>query len=311
MAGEQDGKYGRYRESFGWEDDLKSNGLTLPGETDGANYKAGSYIHRLMKGITLADSASIKGFTPFITGRNLFIVTKMPKFMEVVTPSTTALFRHLTQFYTKSITGFQDLQLGTTTIDNGIEAAGIDVATSISGATKDITIEYGPEVRGLFIHKYIRAWMSGIIDPLSNVGTYLGAFDLEEGKDLDWDIANHTMEGIQIVMDPTRRKIEGQALIVGMQPKNAPGNYLDTTQGQHDFITPQIQYSCTVYPNLADIDEILASIDILGYIKTARYNTVSMAHTLDKARQDEITGEVAKIKNSFNVTTGRQVVQTS
>lgn len=304
MAGKT---YGKYRDDFSWKGDMsdpKTIGLTMPGEDD-ANYKPGQYIHRLMKGITIADSKSISGFTPFITGRNIFIITKMPRFMEIVAPSETALFRHLTQFYTKSITGFQDMNLGMTTVDNGIEAAGIDIATTVSGDTKDVTIEYGPDTRGLFLNKYVRNWMCGIIDPYTDTGTYLGAFDIDES--LEYDIANHTMEGINIIMDPTKRKIEAQTLMVAMHPKNAPGSMFDATQGQHDFIIPSIQYSCKVYPNLADIDEILKEIDILGYIRTARYNTISMKHVLDE-KKDSLKAEVSRVAGSFDANTGRQTV---
>ena len=308
MAENENSTYGLYgRTKSNWDDDLKTNGMTLTGlgketiNSEPSAYNPGEGMHRLIKGIQLQDSKSKAGFTPFIGGRNLFVVTKMPRFMEIVSPETTALFRHLTQFYTKGLTGFQDLQLGVTTVDSGIEATGMDVATSISGATKDITLEYMPDVRGLFIVKYIETWMSGIIDPLSNVGTYLGAFDLD--SKLRWDEANHTMEGIQIITDVSRRVIEAQALIVGMKPKNAPRSYLDSTQGQNEYVIPQIQYSATVYPNLADIYDVLAEIDILGYIKTARYNTISMAHVLD-ARKDALAKEASRNLNSFDTTGG-------
>lgn len=310
-----DKKYGKYRDDYSWKGDIsdtKQIGLTMPGAPsasgDATQYAPGTYIHRLMKGATMADSKSIMGYTPFITGRSVFIVTKMPRFMEIVAPSETALFRHLTQFYTKSITGFQDLNLGTTTIDNGVEGAGIDIATSMTGDTRDVTIEYGPDTRGLFINKYVRMWMCGIIDPLTDTGTYLDAFDDEKyGSALEWDIANHTMEGIQLILDPTKRKIEAQALITCMHPKNAPGAIFESTNGQHDFVIPSIQYSAKVYPNLVDIDEVLKEIDILGYIRTARYNTISMSHVLDD-KKESLKGEISRIANSFNSTTGRQTI---
>ena len=304
----QENKYGRYPTDFGWKAPLKATSLLLPGENDADNYKPGQYIHRMMKGVTIADSKSIAGFTPFITGRNIFLVTKMPKFLETVMAEETALFKHLTQFYTKGITGFQDLNLNMTTIENGSEAAGWDIATSISGDTRSVTIEYGPEMKGAFISTYVRYWMNGIIDSLSDTGTYLGAFDQDES--LEWDVANHTMEGIQIILDPTRRKIESHVLIVGMHPTNASGQIFETTAGQHDLITPSIQYSAKCYPNLADISEVLAEIDVCGYIRTARFNTISMKHVLDD-RKESVIKEVSRITESFDTDTGRQNVQLS
>lgn len=305
-------EYGIYPKEFTESSEFDMHGLTLPGTANDASdngsvYKPGSYIHRLMKGVTIADSKSFTGFTPFITGRNILIVTKMPRFLEIVLPKQTELLRHLIQFYTKSVTGFQDLSLVTTDIDNGIEAAAIPIPTSVSGATKEINMEFGPEIKGLFISKMLKAWICGMVDTLTHTGTYLGAFDKEDGKNLRWENSNHTMEAIHIVTDPTKRIVESHALIVGMMPKSAPGSMLDSTQGQHDFVHPQVTFTAQVFTDLPAISKALKDIDILGYMRTARYNTVNMSHVIEGSKYFKgIQGEVSRINKSFDANTGLQ-----
>lgn len=218
---------------------------------------AGGFVGKLFKNIISADHKRFVGFTPFVTGRGFFLITRMPQFMQDLLPTETQIFKQLTQFYVKGITGFQDTSLVMTAIETGVENAAIEVATSISGSTKELTFEYGPEIQGQFITKYIRLWSYGIIDPNTHDAHYNGAATVYEQ-------ANHVMEGIYFVTDPSRKIIEGHALVLNMMPKTAPlGGLFDHTWGEHNFFNPSIPYSCQVFENNYTVGQYLLAIDPL------------------------------------------------
>ena len=225
---------------------------------------------KLFKNIVRADKASFKNMTPFITGRGYFVVIYMPEFMKLVFANQTELMQRLTQFYVKGISGFQDLALNTITIENGIEAAGIEIPAGTTGFTKELTFQYGPELKGQFITKYMTNWLNGMSDPNTKEAHYHGAEGLEFGQE------NHTMAGIYFETDPQKKYIEYTALCLNMMPKNAPGSGLkDFNQGDNQFVEPAITYSVQVFENNVSVYQALMAANILGYFatdKTAEIN---------------------------------------
>ena len=230
---------------------------------------ASGFTSKLFKNIVSADHMRFAGFTPFIGGRGFFIVTRMPRYMEIGFVQHSRVFKKLIQFYVKAITGFQDRSLTFTAIENGIEEAGVEVATSISGATKELAFQFGPDPKGLPISKYTKLWMEGIVDPRTHEAHY-------HGVDLPYEQINHTMEGIYFITDPSRKEIQAHAYICNMMPKLGPMSMMDFTQGQHDFYEPNISFSAQVFENNLTIGQFLNEAKVLDLFDTSRSYTFEL-----------------------------------
>lgn len=251
--------------------------LAGPGISNNTNNDSvKGFTSKLFKNIVSADHKRFVGFTPFVTGRGFFLITKMPYFLEQLCESETKIFKQLTQFYVKGISGFVDATLVTTPIETGIENAAVEIVTSISGSTKELVFEYGPEIQGQFITKYLRLWCYGLIDPNTHDAHYHGAKEAD-GKRIKYAQENHIMEGIYFVTDPQRTAIEGWALVLNMIPKIAPLTGLfDHSWGEHNFFNPSIPYTCQVFENNVTVGQYLLAIDPLkSFFKAdSTYDTV-------------------------------------
>lgn len=237
--------------------------LASPGITRSSQNSTQGFTAKLFKNIVSADHKRFVGFTPFVTGRGFFLITKMPKFLEELCETETKIFKQLTQFYVKGVSGFVDATLVTTPVESGIENAAVEIVTSISGSTKELVFEYGPEIQGQFITKYLRLWCYGLIDPNTHDAHYHGAVD-KDGKRIKYAQENHVMEGIYFVTDPQRTIIEGWALVLNMMPKTAPLTGLfDHTWGEHNFFNPSIPYTCQVFENNFTVGQYLLALDPL------------------------------------------------
>ena len=241
--------------------------LASPGITNSSQNTTNGFTAKLFKNIVSADHKRFVGFTPFVTGRGFFLITKMPLFLEELCPTETKIFKQLTQFYVKGVSGFVDATLVTTPVESGIENAAVEIVTSISGSTKELVFEYGPEIQGQFITKYLRLWCYGLIDPNTHDAHYHGAVygtGTNTGKRIKYAQENHVMEGIYFVTDPQRTIIEGWALVLNMMPKTAPlAGLFDHTWGEHNFFNPSIPYTCQVFENNFTVGQYLLALDPL------------------------------------------------
>lgn len=242
-----------------------SGQLTI--ETDNA------FKNKMFRGVFGNQAGRFDNLTPYITGRTIFIPTRMPKFMEdkSVYQTQTAIFKKLLMYYVKAITGFSDRQVGTVEIDTGIENTKTELPSSQTAATRELSFQFGPELTGQFISKYTRLWIDGVIDPLTHDATY-------HGSTLTYQQTNHTMEGLYIVLDPTRKKVQFHAYLSNMFPKSAPGSLNDGTVGDHNIFEPQIPFTVTAFENIPAVGAFIEANFNFGAL--AMTSTSSDATTL-------------------------------
>ena len=235
---------------------------TTDNTTSGRFMATSANKSKWFKNILRSDKESFKGMTPFLGGRGFFIPLYMPFFMETQFNLQTDLMKRLNMFYVKGINGFQDQSLTTVTIETGIEAQGIEIPSGTTGAVKELTFQYGPDFKGLFISNYMKMWQNGMSDPHTRVAHYHGAANMDFGQE------NHTMGGIYFICDPSMKYIEYTALCLNMMPKNAPAGGKDFTQGDNNVTEPAIVYSCQVFENNLSVHAALTAANILGYFAT-------------------------------------------
>lgn len=239
-----------------------------------------AFTNKLFKGVFGSQFGRFDNMTPFITGRSIFIPMRMPAFMsDAGFGEQTAIFKKLCMFYVKSITGFSDRQVGTVEIDTGIENTKTELPSSQTAATRELTFQFGPELSGQFISKYIRLWIDGVIDPLTHDATYHGA------ENTVYKQTNHTMEGLYIVLDPTRTKVQFHSYLSNMFPKSAPGSLNDSTVGEHNMFDPSIPFTVTSYENIPAIGAFISAN--FNFKALAMTSTSSDATTLTAGSTDK------------------------
>ena len=262
----------------------------------------GTYGKRLLKDVLLADHKNFVGFTPHTSGRFFIFVTKMPSVMELLFPSETKVFKKLLQYYTKGVTGFTDRTMNAEPFDTGNELSNMDIPVGTTGETKELTLEFGPELRGLPISKYISAWFRCIMDASAQAGTYFGLVYPPSGKgtdtlenrnalltggvaingslesDIQWadktnrvleyELANHTLSFIYFITNQARSRIEKVAFITAGYPKTEPIQALmDATWGQNQFVMPSLQLGCQVHMDNASARKVLEKANVISAIR--------------------------------------------
>jgi hypothetical protein len=235
-----------------------------------------AFTNHMFKGVFGNQFGRFDNMTPFITGRSIFIPMRMAAYMDDKLKVPTNIFKKLCMFYVKSITGFSDRQVGTVEIDTGIENTKTELPSSQTAATRELTFQFGPELTGQFISKYVRLWIDGVIDPLTHDATY-------HGSALDYKQTNHTMEGLYIVLDPTRTKVQFHAYLSNMFPKSAPGSLNDSTVGEHNMFDPSIPFTVTSYEN----------IPAIGAFISANFNFKALAMTSTSTDATTLTAGTA------------------
>lgn len=252
-------------------------GLTAPSYqiTD----KDRAFQNKMFRGVFGNQFGRFDNLTPYITGRTIFIPLRMPVYMgdEKTYPTQTAIFKKLLMYYVKAITGFSDRQVGTVEIDTGIENTKTELPSSQTAATRELSFQFGPELTGQFISKYVRLWIDGVIDPLTHDATYHGATTT-------YAQTNHTMEGLYIVLDPTRKKVQFHAYLVNMFPKSAPGSLNDGTVGDHNIFDPQIPFTVTAYENIPAVGAFIEAN--FNFNALAMTSTTSDSTTLSVGTED-------------------------
>lgn len=262
----------------------------------------GTYGKRLLKDVLLADHKNFVGFTPHTSGRFFIFVTKMPSIMEFLFPEETKVFKKLLQYYTKGVTGFTDRTMNTEAFDTGNELSNMDMPVGVTGETKELTLEFGPELRGLPISKFISAWFKCIMDASAQAGTYFGMVypPTETGDDtianrnvlltagttanstlksdiqwadaakcvFEYELANHTLSFIYFITNQARSTIEKVAFVTAGYPKTEPIQALmDATWGQNQFVVPSLQLGCQVHMDNASARNVLAGANVITAIR--------------------------------------------
>lgn len=202
--------------------------------------------------LVLFDQQTYNKVQPFITGRGIFVVGKMPKHMEILYPKETAYFKVLTSTCVVGVNGFNGETLETDEVKAATDQNSAMYVTRLSGNTNSITLTYLCEYTSLVIFNYITTWMHLIYNPGSMAAAYCHLTGLEYHE------GNHSMTAVYVITNPSFQTVEIGALFYGAVPTgNNQENYLNATLGQHDIPTVDITYKVHTYttalPNVMEI----------------------------------------------------------
>lgn len=225
-------------------------GITIQNIADGRKAPdAGLTTGSIFRGIPRLNNANLGEYQPFIQGRGLVIITRMPTFMEYVDPDGTKRMKNIMEKGFLSFDGINDLTVNAEEINGGTNGSKYSMVTSTSDDSKEFTIKL-PEFSGSPVSNWLYMWATGIMDPHSDWGTYHGLTEgITDGltQPLEYSPKNHTMELMYIQFDPTLgvNGIEYACFIANAFPTKVPRNHFNTTKG--DYTIPQIDVSLSGY----------------------------------------------------------------
>ncbi len=191
--------------------------------------------HNVFLGPAQLDSKNIGQYNPLITGRGIFLWTKMPQFMETLMPDQTIAFKNYTEKGFKSFDGISDMSMNFEEMGDGTPGNTFSIATMATDEFREFTMKVY-ELSGSPVSSYVEMWVRGIHDPVTQVTTYLG--QIESGKFPEANPLYHTAEGIYMTFDPTMHEkgIEYAALITNIVPNRVPKSFRNTDKGTKGLV---------------------------------------------------------------------------
>lgn len=190
---------------------------------------------------------AIKQYDPLRPGRARIFFVQMPVFMDRIMPEETKRIKHLFEYGFKKVDGIGNISLETDKITGGYTAREFEVPTLARDETSEISIGLY-EFAGSPISEWLQMCITGICDPITGFGTYHGATDAS-GNPLRYNQANHSMEAVYLVTDPTGRSdsIEYACLLTNMVPKNVKKDHFNYNAGESPMVELDVVFSCNKY----------------------------------------------------------------
>lgn len=201
--------------------------ITLNGPY-GGEYKdlLGAKDLNLSRSEIYQDNASLANMTPFISNHGLFVITRMPEIMVQNYAILTAQVQRLLMGYVKSFDGVSDLTLESDTVQFGNEGGGMRQDLKTTGISEDFTITLGTDFQSLPLTKFSRLWLFQIHDP------YTGRAYGKNAGGLRFSQANHTMECMVIICNPSYNRVEDVTVIHNAVFGEAKFSTLNFTSGE-------------------------------------------------------------------------------
>lgn len=183
------------------------------------------------------DHDSLLLYTPFIPNHGLFVITRMPQIMLDNYAKLTAICSRLLMGFTKAVEGFSDLTVESDTVNMGTEGNSMRVDLRVTGLPEDFTLTLGTDFTGLPLTKFSRLWAFQVSNP------YKGnrAYD-KNATSLRWSQANHTMEAMVIIPNPSYTDIEDVALLQNMMFSSAKFETLNFNTGEEGVAEWQMPF---------------------------------------------------------------------
>ena len=153
------------------------------------------------------DNAALSNYTPFISNHGLFVITRMPQIMIDNYAILTAEVQRLLMGFVKSVDGFSNMSLESDDIQFGNEGSSMRQDLKTTGLSTDFNITLGTDFQSLPLSKFSRLWLFQISDP------YTGRSYSKNITNLRYSQANHTMEAMVIICNPSYNRVEDVAVL--------------------------------------------------------------------------------------------------
>jgi len=193
----------------------------------------------------LIDQDALNSLTPYISGNGVLIVLKMPAMLESKFATATTFFKSMLMVFATGLDGISDKSLETAQLNLGTDANTIEVPTSQTGYTKEVTITFPTDFNEQPLQKYVELWMSAIAGA-TNTAHYFG-------DNKDFGLGNQTMTFIYATLDPSKTKIQSARLFSNAFPKNDKDSMNNFKKGEHNVEELQFTFSVHERVNHPDI----------------------------------------------------------
>lgn len=197
------------------------------------------------------DQKTLRSLTPFTGGRGVLIPIKSAKFMDKVFSEQTKAIMYYLQVGLTGIDGFSN-----STIDSGEVTLGgnrhLPVPIARSGYTNEITMKLGNVKLGLPVVRYLKTYMDGMIDPISQNCHMYGATD-GSGNLLEPTIDNLTWDFIYFTVGPSFREIQQCHLIHGAWVSQGFEDLSNFESKQHEVKELSVTWACHIESGHPDI----------------------------------------------------------
>jgi hypothetical protein len=191
---------------------------------------------------------------PKITGYAFIKWLRVPSWVLQEYPS----FENMTERNLRAFTGLTDIDLTTTSIQEGFSASEIQFAGGVAnfqGFSVTHREWQGSPIKNMYTH-----WVSGIRDPLTNVATYPKRYSQA------YSAANHTGELLYITTTPDADNygaggqiIESATLYLMAMPTRMPLGGDNFTAGSNDVVETEIPFTgVPIYG--AEVNKLAVSI---------------------------------------------------
>ena len=220
------------------------------------------------------DNDALNLYTPFIPNHGLFVVTRMPQIMLDNYNRLTTVCQRLLMGFVKSVDGFSNMTMESDNVQIGTEGNALRVDIRTTGISEDYTITLGTDFTGLPLTKFSRLWLFAVSNP------YKGnrAYD-KNATNLRWSQANHTMEAMIIIPNPSYNKVEDVAVLHNIMFNEAKFETLNFSTGEEGVA----EWSMPIKAKMANPS---------GYHFVAAQSYLAGIRTIWAAREAELSKSV-------------------
>lgn len=196
--------------------------------------------YTLMRGVT--DFSNLAQFNLFETGYSFLIVTEIPKVLEELAKQNEDYqkmintYKHVLEYEFRGIDGFDDMQVDTSELTNGISQ--LNVITKVNWQSASTFQMRYQEKSGGLLTKVNELFLRSIKDPRTQVKTYNGLLRAQNGGTPVMAEAGYeyeTFKFLYFVTDNTCLNIEKAFYIVSAQPTTAELSSYNSEKGNIEF----------------------------------------------------------------------------
>lgn len=231
---------------------------------------------RLFHGVPQVTEDMIKMFDAAYQGHTFIFVTEMPKFLTTGIYKNTRAhelmknFKSIVERASTSYDGAPNIEIETQAMTDGnYQIANVVNVTDNQQSQVSLTLH---EFAGLPVRNALYAWATGMIDPQSKHGSYLGNLNIPGG----WSLQNHTMAMLVVQLDPSWTVIQDAIYWYNMIPDSVDFSSMSWQKHQFDIIdNKQITFSANHFrgPAIDAIAEVYVRNRILTLVETSVYNS--------------------------------------
>lgn len=210
--------------------------------------------YALFMGGTNVTHDALLNYDPLIGGFYRLFMVRKPMFLTKNIPDKLMKFKHILEYGNTGIQGINDVTVNTQSYQGGYTGKSFDIPTHATDDTNRFTVNVY-EFSGSPVREVLHTWINGTTDLMTGLTHYNGIADPDATSDNGANKmralqANQTAEFIYVVTDRTGKSVEYACLIANAFPLGLNTDVFNSTQGSHDIIESNIEFTATKYESI-------------------------------------------------------------